>query len=116
MGGFDRAPAMRLWFGHRPRPLHMTATRQYTPEELHVRLVTVRSWDQQAWLQVENEKLLLTEGDLSLAARVSASYHNQLCYNAPDDDGWNAETAAMEAEAEERQAAPPSDNSDTEVF
>lgn len=106
---------MRLWFGHRARPLNMSATRHYTPEELHARLVTIKSWDQQAWLQVENETLLLGDGDLPLAARVSASYHNQICYNAPEPDGWQEETEAMEAEAQERLAAEPSD-SETEDY
>ena len=109
-----RAPSMRLWFGHRGRPLHLTATRHYQPEELHARLAGILARDQIAWLQVENETLQLSDGDLPLAARVAASYHNQICYNAAPDDGWHDETRAMEAQAEQNYMALLSDNSDAE--
>jgi hypothetical protein len=93
----------------------LTATRHYQAEELYARLASILARDQVAWLQVENETLLLGDGDLPLAARVSASYHNQICYNAPEPDGWQEETEAMEAEAQERLAAEPSD-SETEDY
>ena len=95
----------------------MTATRKYQPEELLTQLkrkLTGRA--SQIWLQVDNDMLPLSETDLPLAARIAASYHNQICYNAPPDDGWRAETDFMEARAEERISASLSEDSDPDRF
>ena len=80
----------------------MSATRRYYPEELQHRADILMKNNQQIFLQVENEMHRLDAADLPLAVAVAASYHNQICYNIPPEDGWNEETKMMEARAHAR--------------
>lgn len=105
---------MRLWYGHPARPMRMSAAGRCHPCRLLARLRSLSARDQQIWLQVENEMHALAPCELSLAAEIAASYHNQICYNVPPDDGWQEETEAMEARAEAHMLAPDSDASDQE--
>jgi hypothetical protein len=93
---------MRIFFGNKPQPFHMSATRRYYPEELQHRADILIKNDQQLYLQVENEMHRLSAADVPLAVTIVASYHNQICYNIPPEDGWNEETCMMEARARAR--------------
>ena len=67
---------------------------------------------QQIWLTVENERHLLTLQDIPLACRIAASYHNQVAYAVPPDDGFAAETEWMERQALLHMEASSSDDED----
>lgn len=68
------------------------------------------------WVHIEDEFVRLEgEREITLACRLASIYHNNVVSRAPMDDGWNEETALMEAEAEERMQGCPSDESDTEM-
>lgn len=90
---------MKLFYGSGPCPFHMSATRRYHPEELQRRADLLMKNDKQVFIQVENEFHKLAAAEIPLAAAICASYHNQVCYNLPPDDGWDAETRSMEAAA-----------------
>ena len=98
---------MRLMFGSLPRPFAVYATRRYLPEELQRRAEVLLRAGQQVFLEVEGERIALGSGDLPLAAAVAASYHNQICYNAPPPDFWNEDTAILEASAKAHMEDPP---------
>ena len=62
------------------------------------------------WLTIEDERHLLAAADLPLACRVAASYHNQVVYDGPADDGFADETEWMERRAQAHMEAPSSDD------
>ncbi len=88
----------------------MTATRQYFPEELETRARNLMEAGHLIWLSVENDRHLVTEGELPFACRLAASYHNQLAYNTPPEDGFNEESRIMEQMAQRHMEAPSSDD------
>lgn len=90
---------MRLTYGHRPTPFHLSSTRTYDPDILLRRATRLIKNGQPVYLTVENDSICLGEQDLRLAAVVAASYHNQICYNIPSNDFWDEETQQMEAAA-----------------
>ena len=92
---------MRLFYGNGPCPFHMSATRHYTPEELQRRAELLAKNRQLLFLQVENNLHPVELAEIPFAAVIAASYHNQISYNAPLDDGWAAETHVMEKNARE---------------
>ena len=102
---------MRILFGQRPRPLRMSATRLYYPEQLWQTVRRLHRNGSPLFLQVENHRIPLGGQDLRLAASVVVSYHNQIAYNAPPPDGWAEETAYMEEMAVRHMEAPSSDES-----
>ena len=68
------------------------------------------------WIHIEDEYVRLEgEREVTLACRLACIYHNSVVSRAPIDDGWDEETALMEAAAEERMQASASDESDTEL-
>ena len=93
---------MNILYGHRPRPLSLRATRKYFPEEIEDQMDMLRRGQQPLYLQVENERLRLSEVEFRLAAAVAVSYHNQIAYNAPPQDEWGEETIGMEEAARAR--------------
>ena len=99
---------MILMFGTLPRPFAMYATRTYQPEELEARVKRLLRAGQPIFLQVESHKIPLHPADIPLAVAIAASYHNQLCYNAPSPDSWNEDTARLEANAKAHMEAPDS--------
>ncbi len=104
---------MLLWYGHPAASFYMMATRRYVPDDLEHRARNLVRAGHLIWLSVENERHVVTEDELPLACRLAASYHNQLAYNVPPDDGFDAETQRMEALAQLHMEAPSSDD-DTE--
>jgi hypothetical protein len=102
---------MRILFGHRPRPVRMTATRAYHPEQLWDVVHRLHRNGAPLYLQVENHRIPLGAQDLRLAVSVAVSYHNQLAYNVPPPDGWAEETVRMEQAALRHMEAPSSDDS-----
>jgi hypothetical protein len=105
---------MRILFGHRPRPVRMSATRLYHPEQLWDVVHRLHRNGAPLFLQVENHRIPLGARDLPLATSVVVSYHNQLAYNAPAPDGWAEETVRMEAAAVRHMEAPLSEGSHDE--
>ena len=105
-------PSMRLMFGSQPRPFAVYATRKYQPEELQERADRFLRAGQPVFLEVEAHKIPLKAGDTPLAAAVAASYHNQVCCNAPSPDSWDEDTANLEAQARAHMdaASSPDDN------
>lgn len=97
---------MNVHYGHRPRPIGLSATRKYFPEELYETMDRLAKNDQTLFLQVENEFIRVNPQEIGLAAALVASYHNQIAYNAPPDDGWDEETRDMEARAAEGAEGP----------
>ena len=93
---------MIILYGQRPRPIGLSATRKYRPEEVWEMLDRLVKADQSLFIRVENEYLRVNHNEIDLAAAIVASYHNQLAYNAPPDDGWREETEEMEAAARAR--------------
>ncbi len=62
------------------------------------------------WIQMEGEYILLSgEEQVALACQLVSIYHNGPDCLAPSDDGWDEETAEMEAEAELHMTAEDSD-------
>ena len=90
---------MIVLYGHQPRPLGLSATRKYLPEEIHETLDRLVRADQALFLQVENEHIRVRPGVIGLAAAAVASYHNQIAYNAAPMDDWEEETRDMEMAA-----------------
>jgi hypothetical protein len=88
----------------------MTSTRHYQPEELLTRAQNLTAAGHPIWLSVENEQLLVWPVELRLATHLAASYHNQIAYNVPVDDGFIAETHYMEQRAQEHMEAPDDDD------
>ena len=106
---------MSLYYGRPPQPLTVLPTRRYHPDELEARATDVLRGGglvnggsvlgvppPALWLRTDGMMLLLAPQDISLACRVAAAYHDALVspetpYN--DDDGFMAETRAMEARA-----------------
>jgi hypothetical protein len=103
---------MRLFYGSGPCPFHMSATKRYEPCELQRRADKLLQNNQRLFLQVENEFHPLKPVEIPLAAALAASYHNQVCHNIPQDDGWNAETQLMESMAQAHMDAGMTDESD----
>ena len=101
---------MLLWYGHPPAAFYMTATRRYFPDELESRVNSLAGAGHLIWLSVENERHLVTEQEFPFACRLAASYHNQLAYNTPPDDGFDEETRQMENQAQQHMEAPLSDD------
>jgi len=100
---------MLLWYGHPPVAFYMTATHRYFPDELENRVNNLADAGNLIWLSVENERHVLVEQEFPLACRLAASYHNQLAYNAPPDDGFDEETLQMEQQAQQHMEALSSD-------
>ena len=106
---------MLLWYGHPPALLRMSSTRHYTLEQLEQKTSRFMRLGHQVWLSVENELHRVTTQELSFACMLAASYHNQIAYNVPPDDGFQAETRQMEQSAMNHMEAPLSDD-DHEQF
>ena len=102
---------MRILYGHRARPVTMSATRLYHPEQLWRVVHRLHRNGAQLFLQVENHRIPLAPQDLRLATSVAVSYHNQIAYNVPPSDGWAEDTARMEEMAARHMDAPSSDDS-----
>ena len=103
---------IRILYGHPPRPLRLYSTTRYTGMSILWRLQSLCNRHQPLYMEVENTRHLLRPCELRLAAEMAASYHNQICYNLPPDDGWADETACMEEAAEQHMHDPLSDDSD----
>lgn len=109
---------MRLCYGWSKHPVKLSPERRYKPEEVmeqlsssvHVQAgASGRRKDESKksplstrplWMQVDSEYVrLYGTAELWLACRLAVIHHNSLDCNAPPDDGWYAETAAMEAQS-----------------
>jgi hypothetical protein len=77
---------MNILYGHGPRPLALSATRRYQPEEILHMVDCIRAAGQTIFLQVENHNIPIRPNEFELASAVVAAYHNQIAYNAPQDD------------------------------
>ena len=106
---------MRICYGWAKTPLRLSFERRYYPEDL-MRMVTpfisIYStanplFRVPLWVQLDEQYVRLeTAQELSLACQLASIYHNGPNCRAPHDDGWNAETIAMETEAELRMLSP----------
>jgi hypothetical protein len=80
-------------YGHRNLPL--SATRRYQWEEVRAMCKRVSP---PFWLRVEGRLIpIQNEGELRMACKVSAAYHDWVAYNALEDDGFSEDMAEREA-------------------
>jgi hypothetical protein len=64
--------------GHKPKPLWMSTTSRYFPEQLLNEAYKYQNADQMITLQIGNEFFhLKSREELILGARIVAAYHNQ---------------------------------------
>ena len=76
----------------------------------------LRSQKKDIWLQVDLERILLKEHEDSLASKVAVVYHDSIAPDAPRDDGFEEETALMEAKIEQHMLDPSSEeDTDTDT-
>jgi hypothetical protein len=105
---------MRILFGAKPRPIRMSSTRLYYPEQMWGVVYRLHRNGAPLFLQVENQLIPLGPQDLRLAVSVAVAYHNQIAYNVPPPDGWAEETARMEETALRHMEASSSEDSHDE--
>jgi hypothetical protein len=77
---------MNIHHGWCQRVIPLSATRKYSPEELRAMCKRVSP---PLWLNVEG-RMLQIQGEecLAFSCQISATYHNSIAYNAPEDDGF----------------------------
>lgn len=102
---------MEVCFGWSKTPIRLTSTRKYCPEEI---LARCKRHSGPFWIRVEGEYVPMHEQYLPFACCVSASYHNQLAYNAVYDDGFCADMAERERRIQAHMDEPCSDDSGSE--
>jgi|688.fasta_scaffold1173904_1 hypothetical protein len=100
---------MELCHSWSPRPVLMSCTKRYSPEEIRALCKRVTG---PFWLRVEG-KLIPVHGEacLQLACAVSAAYHDWLAYNVPPEDGFAEDMAEREEKARLRMEEPSSEES-----
>jgi hypothetical protein len=115
---------MRICFGWSKTPIKLSSERRYMPEEIHSMLISspsLRSTNPLVnvplWIEIDGEYLRLSgEDQISLACQIVSVYHNGPDCLAPSDDGWDLETAEMEAKAAQHMTDEDSDEgSEVEV-
>jgi hypothetical protein len=112
---------MRLCFGWARRPVQLSITSRVLPEYLSARLLRfVGPTDSQlrhtrpVFLEIEGTYLRIPPGAFWFACQAAAIYHNALAYDAPSDDGFQAEMQQIEAEVQARIDAEPTESSDND--
>ena len=98
-----------ILFGRPPQPITMSTNRRYDDTEILNRMTKLRMRKKDLWLQVEQERILLQAPDDSLASKVASAYHDSVARDAPLNDGFEEETALMEARAEQHMFEPSSE-------
>ena len=115
---------MRICYGWARTPLNLSREQRYHEETLMNMLRPYFAIYSTAspllrvpiWAHIEDEYVRLeSERDITLACRLASIYHNGAISRAPVDDGWDEETALMEAEAEDRMNAESSEDEDSEM-
>jgi hypothetical protein len=115
---------MRICYGWGRTPLKLSREQRYYEEEVMDMLRPYFAVYSTAsplirvpiWMHVEDEYVRLEgEREITLACRLASIYHNSAVSRAPIDDGWDEETALMEAEAEERMQAEEEEEEDMEM-
>lgn len=101
---------MDLCYGGKHVPILLSATRKYTPEE--IREICRRVTGPFCLVIQSTPITIYGEDCLMMACHVCAAYHNWLAYNAPEDDGFQQDMEAREAEMQARWNEPISDSSD----
>ena len=98
-----------LVHGCRHRPLALSGTRHYLPEEI-LRLCKRRRGP--LWLHVEEAYVPVKRTDdvLLFACEVAAAYHEGVARNVPREDWFRAEMQQIEDEVQRRLAEPDSEN------
>ena len=102
--------SMELCHSWSKRPIKLSATRRYTPEEVREKCKRASA---PYWLRVEG-KLIQVHGEacLQLACQVSAAYHDWLAFNAAEDDGFGKDMAAREERVRQHMEEAPSEDSE----
>ena len=74
---------MKLCYGYRPKSLEMRSTRLYYAEELENKMLRLIGKSIPIFVLVEDEYIRVNNiGEVSLACRLVASYHKQLCHES----------------------------------
>ena len=90
------------------RPVRLSSTRHYYPEEVNA---VRRRHTPPYWLTVEGEHIPLEgEGQVNLACQAVSAYHNYVAYNVPPDDGFTQEMKALDRECQEHMEASSSED------
>ena len=97
---------MELCHSWSVRPIRMSSTRRYTPDEVRGMCKRVSG---PVWLRVEGT-LIQVHGEacLQLACAVSSAYHDWLAFNAPEDDGFAEDMAEREERVQQHMDEPSS--------
>lgn len=72
---------IQILHGWGRKPLSLSNTRKYWPEELARQCSRQQS---PYWLEFDGMHIQLRESDFDLAVQLAAQYHNVSSYNAPD--------------------------------
>ena len=99
---------MELCHSWHPRPIRLSSTRRYSPQEVRGLCKRVLG---PFWLRVEG-RLIQVHGEacLRLACEVSAAYHDWLAYNVPEGDGFTEDMAEREAKIQRHMEEPSSED------
>lgn len=97
---------MELCHSWQARPIRMSSTRRYSPQEVRGMCQRVTG---PFWLRVEG-KLIQVHGEacLRLACEVSAAYHDWVAFNVPEKDGFTEDMAEREAKIQQHMDDPAS--------
>jgi hypothetical protein len=89
------------------RPIPLSSTRRYTPEQIRDKCRRVSG---PFWLRVE-DKVIQVRGEICLrfACEVSAAYHDWVAYNVPENDGFAEDMAEREAKIQLHMEDPSSE-------
>ena len=89
-----RHARMNIHHGWCQRAIPLSATRKYSHDEMRSLCKRVSP---PFWLNVEG-KMLQIHGEecLAFSCQISATYHNEIAYNAQEDDGFSADMRARE--------------------
>ena len=110
----DHVPShMELCHGWGHIPFRFPVSSRVTPEQIREQCTRVMS---PFWLRVEQTLIpVVGEECLWLACQVSAAYHDWIAYNAPEDDGFEADMEARESRVALHMEEPSSEESETDV-
>lgn len=92
---------MSLLYGSRYTPFNLTATHAYQPEELIPRMERISRNGGRLFLEVEGMRLLLTNEDFPMAARVACAYHAGVTGHVSDSDDDYLDSDSDESECAE---------------
>ena len=79
----------------------LRATHAYQPEELIPRMERISRNGGRLFLEVEGMRLLLTEEDFPMAARVACAHHAKVTGHVSDSDDEYLESSSDESEGAE---------------